>query len=267
MAATGAMADFARLPNSRKVLLFVAIAMMLGLLYYRFVFKTLTEDVENAENQFNGARNLRAQLEADIPKFQALVAEMKQLSKSIEENAKALPTEAEVPAFFETLERKVKESGVETTRWSKRPEESVDLFVKVPVDIEFEGTFPQIKRFFASLVQKDITAARPSEQVVEERERIVSIENLQISKPTVKNREVVLAAKFTAVTFRQADGAPPPALQAPAKPAEPGAPPMPSPASPAGAKVRTEDALEKIDDRTRDKGEVGGGSARLQGGL
>src|SRR5688572_18486868 len=167
MAASGAMADFGRMPTSRKVLVFVVIGMMLGLLYWRFVFKDLKERVEITQGEHAGLVNLNAQLEADIPKYAVLRQQMEELDKRIKENQKALPTEAEVPHFFETLERKMHESGVEITKWNKKNEEPVESFVKVPVDIELVGTFNQPKGFFASLVE--VRTTTPVEGV-EERE-------------------------------------------------------------------------------------------------
>src|SRR5206468_758425 len=124
----------------------------------------------------------------------------------------------------------------------------------------------------------------------EDHDRIVSIENLALSNPTVKNRDIILTAKFTAVTFRQEDrpeGSPPPGQPAsasprPASPAPPptvpkapaaAPPPLPSAATPAGAKARVDNALEKGDARNRNAGGVnqakspGAGSDRLKGGL
>lgn len=265
MAATGVMADFARMPNQRKVLVFVVIGLMLGLLYWRFVFKSLNERVTQVQAQHDQLVNQNRTLEADIPRYETLRKEMAALQRTIEENQKALPTESEVPAFFETLERKMTESGVEITKWTKGAEKPVDQFVKVPVDIEIVGTFVQLKRFFASLVQQQ-EAADPSQPVVEERERIVSIENLVLSQPQVRNREIVLSAKFTAVTFRQEDAA------ANAKPA-PAAPtpankPLPPASTPSGAKARAEDAMKKDEQRPANAlDKAGMGSDRLQGGL
>jgi len=92
----------------------------------------------------------------------------------------------------------------------------------MPVEVELSGTFMQIKRFFASLVQRDVRlpGSALTESGGEAPERIVSIEDLSLSNPTVANREIVLTAKFTAVTFRQADKPTPPATPG----ATPGAP-------------------------------------------
>jgi type IV pilus assembly protein PilO len=281
-ASSGAMADFARLPTSRKILLFAVIGLVIGFLYYRFVFKSLDTSVEKAKNVYQQAAGQNTALENDLPEFEKLRAKKEEVDVLITENQKALPTESEVPAFFETLERKITESGVDILKWNKRSEEPVESFVKVPLDVELTGTFLQIKRFFASLVEKKSKPTAIDNKGVEERERIVSIENLSLSAPTVRNREIVLTAKFTAVTFRQADvvptaGAPgvlpsaTPATggSAPAMPST-SSPPMPSAGTPEGARIRTENALEKDQQRRDgaiDKANGGSGSDRLKGGL
>lgn len=274
-ATTGVMADFARMPTSRKVLVFAVIGIVLGFLYWRFVYTPLSEEVEANRSEIQANVKTKKTNEDDIKAYALLRTEMADIEERLQNNQKALPTEAEVPAFFETLERKVRESGVEILKWQKRSEEPVETFVKVPVDIQISGTFLQLKRFFASLVQQDVAIANAAGtgQTVQQ-ERIVSIENLALSKPEVRNREIFLTAKFTAVTFRQEDkvvdpgakstkpdakgkAAPTPATK-PAAPAAPGpaAPAMPSATTPAGAKARVEESIEK-----------GTGSARLGGGL
>ena len=264
MATSGAMADFGRMPTQRKVLVFVVVGMMLGLLYWRFVFKDLKEKVERTEVAHGGLVSQNKALEADIPKYAALRQQMEELQKTIEENQKALPTEAEVPHFFETLERKMTESGVEITKWKKGAEEPVEQFMKVPVEIELVGTFVQLKRFFASLVEQKETPT-VDEEGVEERERIVSIENLSLSAPVMRNREMVLTAKFTAVTFRQDDkNAKPTAAPAPTKA---GAAPLPPASTPDGAKARTEDAIKTNDARATDAVNKAEGSAKLKEGM
>jgi hypothetical protein len=77
----------------------------------------------------------------------------------------------------------------------------------------------------------------------------VSIENLSLTNPVVRNREIRLTAKFVASTFR-ADETDiptfPPASTAPATK------PMAPASTPKGAKQRTEDALDKADKKDRD---------------
>lgn len=275
MAASGAMADFGRLPNDRKVLVFVVVGGLLGLLYYQFAYKGLNEDLASATQENNGKAGRNIKLTNDIPEYEKLKTRMMELEKRIAENQTALPTEAEVPAFFEMLERKIKQSGVEIVRWNKVNEAPVGAFMKVPVEIELNGSFMQIKRFFASLVQTDVS---PNASDDETRERIVSIENLQLSNPVVKSGGIILSARFVAVTYRQDEPKVAPGA-APANVVTPPAakPPLPSANTPAGAKVRTEEAIKTGADRNaagveEAKPPAGGsasgqGADRLKGGI
>jgi Tfp pilus assembly protein PilO len=303
MAASGALADFGRMPTQRKVLVFVVIGAVLGGAYWKFVYKSIGEQVEAAEADHDNKVQTNKKLADDIPKYQELRTHVAKLRELIEKNQTALPSEAELAAFIETLQHKVTQSGVETRKWTYKTPEPVETFVKVPFEVEVTGTFMQIKKFFASLVQRDVRLSQSEEdRASEDRDRIVSIENLALSNPTVKARDIILTAKFTAVTFRQEDrpegSAPPPGQPAGARPSgpapapkalpPPGAappplpsasppagtpPPLPSAATPAGAKARVDKAIDKGDTRNRNAGGVneakspGAGSDRLKGGL
>jgi len=281
-----AMADFARLPTQRKVLVFVVIGGLLGALYFQFGLKPLNDDLDQADGEHQAKIQQNNQLDHDKEDFKALNLRICTLKRVIDENQTALPTEAELPAFFETLNRKVLESGVEVRRWEQKPEEKVEVFFKVPVQIELTGTYMQIKKFFASLIEKKKKpgAAPPPPTTdtgcgnaapIEEHERIVSIENLQLTSPTVINHEIVLTARFTAATYRAEDKNVTPGAPTVRKPAAaPAAPqPPPNPATPAGAKARTDSAMQKDDDRTRkapgtqEAQPNAAGSAKLKGGL
>lgn len=276
-ASTGALDDFARMPLQKKILVFIVIGALGGLLYWQFAYKSLTADVEAAEADNAAKAQKNKQLGDDIPRYEELKGRMKELTATITENQKALPTEAEVPAFFETLERKIQESGVEINNWKKLPEAPVESFVRVPVAIEITGTFMQVKRFFASLVQRGLI----NDSGIEERERVISIEGLKLVNPQVRNRELVLTVNFVAVTFRQEDRseAPPAAPgAAPAAAPAPGAggsAPLPGAGTPSGAKARVEDSIDKGDKVDRNAAGVdeaktptaGSGSAKLKGGM
>lgn len=274
------MADFAKLPRRQKVMLFAVIAIALGLLYNQFVLKKLKANLSEAEGEHDAKVAENARLEREIPEYKKLQARMQTLQHMIDENQKALPTEAELPAFFDMLNRKVLESGVEVVRSTQGKEVPIESFVKVPIDYEIQGSYVQIKKFFASLLphkkKPGEAPANGQSADVEEKERIVSIENLSLSNPTVRNREIHLTAKFTASTYRQEEtgaqgtGPRPGAKPAPA-PTPPPAPKVnPSAAgasTPSGAKAKTDDAMDKNQQRNNGASSVDTGSARMKGGL
>jgi type IV pilus assembly protein PilO len=245
--ASPALEDFARRPTSYKAMVFGGVFLAFAGLYYQFAYKSLSEQVTEARNNSEQMAAQKIKLGKDKEDFRELQTKMVALKRIIDENQKALPTGAELPAFFDTLNRKVNEAGVEIRKWEYKTDIPVAQFVKVPVEIELTGTFFQLKRFFASLVQRGV-GARGGE---EERERIVTIENLQLTSPAVRGREILLTAKFTASTFRQ-EGADP-TLELPSAPggSAPGGAPLPGAGTPAGAKGRVEESMRIQDERTR----------------
>ncbi len=109
-----------------------------------------------------------------------------------------------MPAFFDHLQRKAGEAGVNLRRWDRKAEEPVGEYVKVPVSIEMTGTFYQLLRYFSLLSPSGASSAA--------NERIVSVENIELRDPKIENDAVLLTARFTASTFRQDSDAPVPEL-------------------------------------------------------
>jgi Tfp pilus assembly protein PilO len=270
------MSDFAQLPGRQKVMLFVLIGAVLGVVYYQFGYKKLVATLQTAQVEHDGNIATNAKLEKDIVAFAKLKTRMTNLTRIIEENETALPTESELPAFFEMLNRKVLESGVEVVQVTQREEVPVETFVKVPISYEIQGSFLQIKKFFASLIpkKKHADSGQPGDsQETAEKERIVSIENLSLTNPVVRNHEIKLTAKFVASTYRQEDAQP---SATPKKPAAatppattPGTKAAPPTNTPAGAKAATEKALDKADTRSQKANGVDetSGSAKMKAGV
>lgn len=261
--------EFYKKTPQQKAIAFGGIALLAGFAYYKFGYSPLKDKLENVESEKAVMIDNSSKLDGDIKKFKELKLRMEELERKIEKNKVSLPSEAELPAFFETLNRKVTESGVEVLKWDNQKDVVSGEFIRVPVKIEMTGTFFQIKRFFASLVQRDVAAVGPDgKAATEDRDRVVSVEGLELTDPRVKNREIIMTAKFTASTFRQEDktgsATTPGGKPASAAPAKPGAPAAgATPPQAAGAKV---DAALKTDaQRKKDAIEANKGSAAAPG--
>lgn len=275
MASSGALADFGRMQTSRKVVLFVVIFGLLFFVYYRFAYKKLAAETDKEQAAVKKAQRDLGDINDKISKLPEMRASKQKLDRIIQAESKALPEGAEVPDFFGTLERKFTESGVQFVKWARRPEEAVESFVKVPLDVEINGTYFQLKRFFSSLSEhKKAKDQMPGDPNGDEPDRIISVENLQVEKPTIRNREIVMTAKFTAVTFRQEDvkpaapGTMPANALTPTRSSGTGAgapPPMPSNALDR-VKGKVDDAMQKDEQRVKDgTADPGAGSARKGG--
>lgn len=215
----GALADFSRRPPGVRVAVYVAIALVLGLLYYQVALAPVRKAVKEAEANRDAAINEASALAEQKKKRDALVQAQEDLRKKIEQNQKALPTDAEMPAFFDMLARKFNEAGVQVNRREIKREVQVEEFIKAPVEIEITGTYYQVKQFFTSLrPHADAPADGEGSEGEADKDRIVTVENLQVFDPRVVNKSLIVTARFTASTFRTA------VVEPPAAPATPGAP-------------------------------------------
>lgn len=274
--ASAALEDFAKRPPTYKAAVFLGVAGLLGALYYQFGFRKTRAELDDALAKSQNLKQTAAALINDKKEYDSLIKELDELQRQKNENTKALPTEAELPAFFETLSRKVGEAGVEVRKWDYGKEVAIEGFLKVPVQIELTGSFPQLKRFFASLVQRNVVANdETSSAASADKERIITIEGLDLAVQAAQTEQVLLTATFTAATFRLAPkpdetntgpgkaaaggnkptpGAPPAAGATTAKPpasgtAPPATPPAPA-TSPAGAKGKVDQSMEKSETRS-----------------
>ena len=226
---TGALEDFARRPLGVKIGTFAGLGALLGLLYFQFGYQAVKKEIEQAEGELEADKADARKLKAQKDEYDQLILRQDEIKKRMGQSQKALPTEAEMPAFFDLLARRTAEAGVEPIKRSVGKEIALDAVVKVPVDIEVTGTFYQLKRFFVSLrVDADQGNGAPAPGEVAEKNRLVTIENLSISDPKVKNGAIVLTAKFVAATFRAGAAATAPAPPGAVAPKPAAAPPPPA---------------------------------------
>ena len=204
----GALAEFSRRPPGTRAAIYVGAAMAIGLLYWQFGLSPVRTALKDAEREHEDAVAEEFDLAKKKKERDALIATQEQLKLQIEQNQKALPTDAEMPAFFDMLARKFAEASVQVNRREVKAEVSVENFVKAPVDVEVSGTFYQLKQFFWSLRPRE--DAQTSSGAAE-KDRIVTIENITVSNPRMINNQLLLTAKFTASTFRAIPPPPDPA--------------------------------------------------------
>lgn len=218
--------------SGQKLMALLAPPVLAGLLYYQFGYVAASEQQAALAAQKDDLLSQQTKLDKDLDDNKRLLQRMEELQQTIRDNQRALPTSAELPAFFDFLQRRAGEAGVSIRKWDQDSSEKVDIYVRVPVKIEVTGSFSSIVKFFYLLGPMNKSPGSGARDATGE--RIVSVEDLEIGEPKIEDGEVVLVAKFVAATFYLD-----PAAQAGAAGAQPGAPAAPrAPAAPAapGAK-------------------------------
>ena len=107
---------------------------------------------------------------------------------------KALPADTEAPAFLSALQQVANVSGVDLKAWQPMDEQTQAYYAKFPMKLELTGKFHQIAKF-----------AYEAGRV----ERIINVENLEMSEPKLEGDEMKVKAKCLATTFHAVKPKPP----------------------------------------------------------
>lgn len=180
---------FANIPLVGKIFIGVIMLLVVGLLYYLVFHSDLAENIENAELQHTQLQNQLTEAEQRQQEYLRLTQELAAREALDRQNKRILPTDAEIPAFLQDLNRVAELSGLDMRLVEPRPEESEELYVRIPVAIAVSGKFHQISKFFYN---------------VSRLERAISMENLSLAEPTLNDaEEVILTVSALATTYRR----------------------------------------------------------------
>ena len=169
-------------------LLFVAIfAAAYFIVFYSDVESALASQGRAKEakaKELSKARDAKQAYNKDL-------AEKARREQLLQKQKKILPETAETGAFLQTLQNVATISGAKLTNWEPGDEATADFYAKIPMELQLEGKFHQVAKFFHGVSQAD---------------RIIDIENVQMevieSKEKNKNAEQQLAGDEVQVSVK-----------------------------------------------------------------
>lgn len=187
-AAAATQGGFAGLPDAGKAAILLFLLAAIGIIYYVAIHSPLEEEIAQAQAA-------RAALETRMTEARARQAQYLQLREELASregldraNLRVLPEQAEMAAFLQDLNRLAETSGLRMRLVEPRPEEPQEQYVRLPVALEVSGRYHQLSRFFYN---------------VSRLERAISMENIQLTEPTLQDEDVVLTVQVLATTFRR----------------------------------------------------------------
>jgi type IV pilus assembly protein PilO len=206
--------SLARLPLYGRVGVAGVFVVLIALVYYVIFYTEVSAKIEGANRQSNDlqtelARQQQAQAGYLVDRDELVMRQQRQ-----RELNKVLPADTEAAAFLSALQQVSNVSGVDLKGWKPEDEQAQPYFAKVPMRLELTGHFHQIAKFMYEVGRLD---------------RIINIENIELSDPKVIGDDVDLKVHCLATTFHALKPKIAPAaapVQAPAAGAPPtGAPP------------------------------------------
>jgi len=186
---------------------------------YWFIFYSDTAmKIRGAEVQKKTLRDDLAQQQQAEASYFADRDELALREQRARELNKVLPPESETDAFLSSVQTSANAAGIDLKGYAPLDEVPQNFYAKVPMKLDVSGKFHQIAKFAFELGKSD---------------RIINVENIELTDPKVVGDEVILKGHCLATAFHAIK--PKEAPRGPGAPGAPGAAPG-TPAPAGGAK-------------------------------
>ena len=156
-------------------------------------FLMISPELSKLDGQAAQQRQLDTQLQEKSEIAQNLNErrrEMDVLQQKLDEALSELPEAADLDELLGQLNEIGRKSGLEISSVEPAPEESAQIYVKIPIKMALTGNYHEIAMFLQSMANL---------------RRIVNVNNIQLGSPSMKAEKVVLNTSFVATTFRFLD--------------------------------------------------------------
>jgi type IV pilus assembly protein PilO len=177
----------ARVPKGARYGIGAGLLVLGGLAYYVVFYSDIAGQLDAALAERQSLQGELVKAKAAETAYQKDLEELARRRERERELNKILPATTEYPAFLGAVQTVANMSGVELSAWSPEPEVIEKFYAKVPMHVEVRGRFHQIAKFFFGIGQSD---------------RIMNMENIAISKPTLVDHDVIVSVSGLATAFR-----------------------------------------------------------------
>jgi type IV pilus assembly protein PilO len=198
--------SLSRLPVAGKIGVGAVLCALLAVTYYVLLHTDVAAKIDRERAQTS---NLEAELSRQKQAQASYFADRDELAmrqQKQRELNKVLPIDTEAATFLSAIQATSNISGIDLKGWAPLEEVPQTFYAKVPMKLQMTGHFHQVATFIYEVGKQD---------------RIINIENLELSDPKSEGEDIVLKATCLATTFHLLKAKPA------AVPGAPGAPPAP----------------------------------------
>jgi type IV pilus assembly protein PilO len=184
--ATPSQSVLAKVPNWAKFLIgAVAAALTVGA-YWFFFYSDTAAKIEGMNRQKQTLREEFVQTQQAQAGYFADRDELAVREQRARELNKVLPPDSEEDAFLSSVQSASNAAGIDLEGYAPQEEVSQTFYAKVPMKLEMTGKFHQIAKFAFELGKVD---------------RIINVEDIELTDPKIVGDEVVLHARCLATAF------------------------------------------------------------------
>ena len=177
----------AKLPRPQRALIYgVFYALLLGL-YVFFGYLPVSGRVSDLKSEQQTLLTQLAAIQQQVDQREAFRERLKELMDELKVALRELPENREIPGLLRSIDKLGKNVGLEVRRFQPLDENVRQYVAEVPVALEVEGDYHQVASFFDRLSKMN---------------RIVYVEDIEMSDPVERGGNIYLTVTGKVVTFR-----------------------------------------------------------------
>lgn len=179
-------------PGKQKLAILAVIVVLLGALYYSFLYAPRAEELAKLADSIEIAQNekkIKTQKSANLVRLRK---DLQDLDAELKRAVAQLPEKREIPELLSNISSKARQAGLEVLLFRPRPEAFQDFYAEVPVDITVKGNFHNTVTFFDEVGRMN---------------RLININNIGFKNPAVNGDNILLETTSVATAFRFLDEA------------------------------------------------------------
>lgn len=212
MAAATGQSTLAKLTLPARIGLGAGMFVLFAFAYWFIFYSETASKIEAARRQSSQLKQDLAQQELAQASYFADKDELALRQQRAREFNKVLPADTQQAAFLSSIQQASNTSGVDLEAWTPQDEVPQSFYSRVPMQLAMTGKFDQIAKFTYEVSKLD---------------RIINIENIELTQPHTQGDEIILQARCLATAFHVVAPKVPPAAGQPGQPGAPGQSPAP----------------------------------------
>ncbi|MGH7270024.1 MAG: type 4a pilus biogenesis protein PilO, partial [Polyangiaceae bacterium] len=176
----------AKLPPAAKVGVGASVVLVMFFAYWFIFYSDVASKIAGAERQ---KRSLHEELTKEQQAQATYLADRGELAlreQRARDLNKVLPPDQEEDGFLSSVQQASNAAGIDLKGYTPLDEVRQSFYAKSPMRLDLSGKFHQIAKFAYELGKVD---------------RIINVENIELTNPTVSGDEVTLHARCLATAF------------------------------------------------------------------
>ena len=183
----GVVEQIIKVPLKKKLLVLVGIFFVFGAAFWFFYYSPMQSEYSELKDRYTALQRDRDDAVRRKAAYDKDRKKRDEMKLAYGKQLRALPTDAEMSSFLNSLSAQAELVGLEILSVKPRKEEPSKYYSRIPVELSLTGTYHQLAKFFYLVGNLD---------------RIINIENISLQFNRYEESNAVLTAHVLATTFR-----------------------------------------------------------------